>query len=51
MFFPKDWDKPSKENEGLCRLFKYGVYEDQGKLPYRAGNGRKGAASRVSSRG
>ena len=35
MFFPKDWDKPSKENEGLCRLFKYGVYEDQGKLLYR----------------
>ena len=35
MYFPRDWDKPSTENEGLCRLFGYGVFEDQGKLPYR----------------
>ncbi len=35
MILPKDWDKPSPENEGLCKKFTYGVFEDQGRLSYR----------------
>ncbi len=35
MILPKDWDKPSPGNEELCRKFGYGIFEDNGKLPYR----------------
>lgn len=35
MRIPADWDSPSPDNERLCEKFKYGTFEDQGRLPYR----------------